>query len=1068
MTARWFVSSLRVGAAAATGVRIRDGRAVVEPKVTLERQVEGEDHSTPFPFHGTALDLVGPGDVTGFDRTLVVREEPPAGCTTGVASELACVEFAHADLPWALSPGDAPWLALIVFRDEEGVLNGDVASVTSAALPDLADTVSWAHVEARLPDDAPDPAELIAAGARRLSPEVISRLICPRRLLPETSYLACVVPATAAGVAAGLGLPVTDAQAVQPAWRPGDGTVDLPVYHSWRFATGSAGSFEELARRLSAVDPTELPGFGSREVDLRAPWPQEPGAAGPVTVAMDGALKIPDTDPVGFGPPETWSDPAAQAAFRTTVNARIEGDEDHAVGPPLYGGQHTGLTSVPATGWARELNLEVRRRVAAALGARYVQLEQEFLMARAWEQAGPVREANRLLAVAELAAAAAERAQDKHLASLDPSTLTTLTAPLAAGIEITVGTGTKSFAGALAGTRVPGGVPTTAFHRLSRTGGALARRAARAGASDAPPVIAGGLAGEPCLLPARTGVTAQTTEQWTGRAVPADATGSAATRTMSGLLGGEQSLFDRRQSPDALSGIIATLNDSGPAAHPVLDTRYLRGLRRGGDFTAMDSPGFLDPEATILDPGQVAAELRAGLAPMPGQLGRATGTVSGPTMDERAVDDQRPLRPIMMHPVFTVPMATELLTRWPDWAIPGIAGFPSDSVTLLETNPPFVAALMTGLNQEFNRELLWREYPTDQRGTPFARFWPDPSGTADIDEIARWPRDGVLGTQLSGGGTSMMLLVRGEVLRRYPGTVVLAALPTRDGVLPSAGEAASWRVPRFPLPIDDSTVLYAFADLTPEQARAEGWMFVIREPMRGTRFGFDERKSEVDLPGTQSGWRWCANCHSLAWEAGYGPCNAGGGHDHTASPHFSVAIQQPPEDPATWPPGVQTDWRWCSRCNCLVHVRFGNGICGDAQPHRTADSGLYAVAYQSTPKGVQQGWRWCSRCQGLAFMRGDGACHDGQPHYLNDSGQYGVLMQSPTPPLRTWADLTWDDVPTDGRGFVVPRPVRGLPPTPPVPTGPVWSGDSADVARIAFQRPFQLAVSAEEMLPDGP
>ena len=33
---------------------------------------------------------------------------------------------------------------------------------------------------------------------------------------------------------------------------------------------------------------------------------------------------------------------------------------------------------------------------------------------------------------------------------------------------------------------------------------------------------------------------------------------------------------------------------------------------------------------------------------------------------------------------------------------------------------------MVGLNHEFARELLWREFPTDQRGSYFRQFW-DPS-----------------------------------------------------------------------------------------------------------------------------------------------------------------------------------------------------------------------------------------------------------------------------------------------------------------------------------------------------
>ena len=30
---------------------------------------------------------------------------------------------------------------------------------------------------------------------------------------------------------------------------------------------------------------------------------------------------------------------------------------------------------------------------------------------------------------------------------------------------------------------------------------------------------------------------------------------------------------------------------------------------------------------------------------------------------------------------------------------------------------------MVGLNHEFARELLWREYPTDQRPSSFRQFW---------------------------------------------------------------------------------------------------------------------------------------------------------------------------------------------------------------------------------------------------------------------------------------------------------------------------------------------------------
>jgi hypothetical protein len=218
-----------------------------------------------------------------------------------------------------------------------------------------------------------------------------------------------------------------------------------------------------------------------------------------------------------------------------------------------------------------------------------------------------------------------------------------------------------------------------------------------------------------------------------------------------------------------------------------------------------------------------------------------TDRISTESVARRTETEERPLHPIMAHPRFTVPIAEELLTRWPEWAIPGIGALPPDSVTLLETNPEFVAALLVGLNHEFNRELLWREFPTDQRGTAFARFWP--TDGSDVDEIARWPVESTLGGRVRGGdGGSLALLVRAELLRRFPGTSLLA-VRGENGKLPAAFDG----LPATPLALDESTVLYLFAGIDEQQARAEDWFFVFREPMRGTQFGFDSGAQPVPM-----------------------------------------------------------------------------------------------------------------------------------------------------------------------------------------------------------------------------
>ena len=138
--------------------------------------------------------------------------------------------------------------------------------------------------------------------------QTASRLICPRRLDPDTSYLACVVPAFEAGRRAGLGLPAAaaDETSLRPAWSvAGDAPVKLPVYYSWRFATGAGGDFESLAE---ALRPRPIPPeVGRHELYVGAagpPLPALPPEAPGAVVALRGAL-VPPEQPAPPWPPAT-------------------------------------------------------------------------------------------------------------------------------------------------------------------------------------------------------------------------------------------------------------------------------------------------------------------------------------------------------------------------------------------------------------------------------------------------------------------------------------------------------------------------------------------------------------------------------------------------------------------------------------------------------------------------------------------------------------------------------------------------------------------------------------------
>lgn len=774
MTTRWFFSHAQQGIA--TGI---SAGPAVPTAVTFAREVDGGISKERTP--GPDLRLVGPRDVVGIDRQLIFREEPPRGATDVGDNYFASVEFAHADLPWLLStetvvpnPGapaqPQPWLVLIVLSTDEASppRPADPMPLLTApvsALPPLHERWAWAHVEARLEDTVPNDtvrdqqtaARRAAELVRRRSGAVVARLLCPRRLTSDTGWIAAVVPAPDTG----------DTRS----WGAGP-TVDLPVHHWWTFHTGEQGDFESLADRLEHRDATDLK-LGSRPVDGSQPWPPGGGEAtpapgDPVVIAMDGALR-----PTGPPDVETWSDTAQQEAFRRRMTEQLnapaarhepgaaEPDRDTlAVGPPLYGSHHSGQQTVSDTGdgWQDTLNLEVRRRVAAALGARYVQVEQEFLMARAWEQIGEIREANRRLATAELSALAAGATQAKNIVPQPPDILVTTLAPIIDRVQLPAGfrdaanrsliaddnRAHATLGDVLSAAKVPDGMVSTAFTRMARPGGALSRRMAR--------------------------------------------------------------LSSAAEQTSMLTSALPT--------------------------TAASRPGLAPDNTTMSE------SLCATIAPMPLQWRRLVTEIGGVELSSRSPSEERPLRQIMDHPHFDVPIAQEILSKWPDWAVPGITELPDESVVLMETNPGFVAALLVGLNQEFNRELLWREFPTDQRGTSFARFWPTAGN--DVDEIARWPMDSALGSQISGGEEgSIALLIRGALLRRFPGLPLLA-VPSVDGKLPEtfAGKQATQ------VPLDESTTLYLFSGISEEEALAEDYFFVLREPMTGTRFGFDLPDSE--------------------------------------------------------------------------------------------------------------------------------------------------------------------------------------------------------------------------------
>ena len=212
---------------------------------------------------------------------------------------------------------------------------------------------------------------------------------------------------------------------------------------------------------------------------------------------------------------------------------------------------------------------------------------------------------------------------------------------------------------------------------------------------------------------------------------------------------------------------------------------------------------------------------------------------------------------VMAYPTMAEALYQRLVRMDRDAFMPGVEDIPTDTILLVATNPRFVESFLVGGNHEMNRELLWRGFPTDQRGTPFRKFWHyfDPTWF-DIQPIHQWNQNQPIGSAGGAEGSKprLALLVRGALLRRYPNTNIYAvekgddATPAFSGVTlkppaPPVARKTLHPIGGGALPPDITFFLF---DIDPGDAAKYWW--VLEEPMTEPRFGFDDQDQPREVP----------------------------------------------------------------------------------------------------------------------------------------------------------------------------------------------------------------------------
>ena len=158
--------------------------------------------------------------------------------------------------------------------------------------------------------------------------------------------------------------------------------------------------------------------------------------------------------------------------------------------------------------------------------------------------------------------------------------------------------------------------------------------------------------------------------------------------------------------------------------------------------------------------------------------------------------------PVMIHPDYLDPTFFYLRELSVDYVLPAAGSLAKNSISCFYSNPVFEESFLMGMNTEMGRELMWREYPTDQRGSYFRKFWDQPNLPVkdklekeyyDIIDIDKWKKP--LGENHTEGKKAMLVFaIKGELMQTFPDTEVYLQEKVKNlpkGIIKKA-EMTSW------------------------------------------------------------------------------------------------------------------------------------------------------------------------------------------------------------------------------------------------------------------------------------
>lgn len=660
-------------------------------------------------------------------------------------------------------------------------------------------------------------------------------------------------------------------------------------------------------------------------------------------------------DPPPGSPGRFLKDLEANVNMQFTLQqAETDGNPhpDPIISPPLYGkwyAQVDRLDVQNGPGWVNELNRDPRLRAPAGVGTQVIQRDQENLMQQAWSQLGDLLRANQRIRQLQLGLMSSFVMYQKNILPQSSDQLLTFTYSVQSrilGSPVTVARQVQE-------SRLPQAALDPAFRKITRTRGAIMQKVAPEVHTPDRKIVTllneGSLTAAP-TPPEPTGQilidkVAETIDpidlpDWLRiilrnknarliligvivlALVLAFATGLFIVFVPIAVVAAvalpfSETLRARIETAETFreaSFTPAFVNTIPPRPNFVL-TSFRQPMPRvtgGGNADSVEAANFrialkdaynahqtLPPTPPPKEPISIettVAKLKQSLNPSVTIPRRAEFILKIPPVIKASyLLPHKTLVIVMAHPVFTQPMYRPLRDISSEFLCPNLELIPNNTISLMETNQRFIEAYMVGLNHEMGCELLWREFPTDQRGSYLRQFWDvgdvvnrdadKPQAELeeellDIEKLHEWKSNSQLGAHAkrplpAGGNTdesNVVLVVRGDLLKKYP-TVVIYAQKAKwtqeDGrdirVLDDTDPAATIEHPIFKAEIEPDIRFLGF-NLTKKKAKGSaefedndpGYFFVLQERPGEPRFGLDNLSP--DLIGAPTNW------NEVAWE----------------------------------------------------------------------------------------------------------------------------------------------------------------------------------------------------------